>query len=67
MISDQNGLHKSYNTEDGLYEDTNTNTLFIAGIRNMNDVLKWPKIQSLEPRTLLCMAEQRSIWMNIQT
>ena len=44
MISDQEGLNKAYNTEDGLYEDTNTNTLFIAGTRNLKDVSQWGKI-----------------------
>ena len=34
MISDQDGLNKAYNAEHGLFEDTNTNTLFIAGTRN---------------------------------
>ena len=50
MISDQEGLNKSYNTADGLYEDTNTNTLFIAGTRNMNDVLEWPKIPTFRTK-----------------
>ena len=44
MISDQEGLNKAYNTEDGLFEDTNTNTLFIAGTRNLKDVSQWEKI-----------------------
>ena len=44
ISSDQEGLNKAYNTEDGLFEDTNTNTLFIAGTRNLKDVSQWPKI-----------------------
>ena len=35
MISDQEGLNKAYHAEDGLFEETNTITLFIAGIRNL--------------------------------
>ena len=44
IISDQEGLNKAYNTEDGLFEDTNANTLFIAGTRNLKDVSQWEKI-----------------------
>ena len=33
ISSDQEGLYKAYNTEDGLFEDTNTNILYIAGTR----------------------------------
>ena len=44
ISSDQDGLNKAYNTEDGLFEDTNTNTLYIAGTRNLKDVSQWPKI-----------------------
>ena len=50
MLSDQDGLNKAYNTEDGLYHDTNTNTLFIAGTRNLNDVMEWPKIPTFRTK-----------------
>ena len=60
MISDQEGLNKSYNTADGLYEDTNTNTLFIAWARNLNDVLEWPKIPTFRTKdfVIYCRAKK---------
>ena len=50
MISDQDGLSKAYNTADGLYEDNNTNALFIAGTRNLNDVGEWWKILAFKTK-----------------
>ena len=50
MISDQDGLNKAYNTEDGLFEDRETNTLFIAGTRNMSDVGEWWKIPAFRTK-----------------
>ena len=44
IISDQEGLNQAQNTEDGLYEDTKTHTLFIAGTRHLKDVGAWWKI-----------------------
>ena len=44
ISSDQEGLNKAYNNEDGLFEDTNTNTLYIAETRNLKDVSQWGKI-----------------------
>ena len=67
MISDQEGLNKSYNTADGLYEDSNTHTLFIAGTRNMNDVLEWPKRPTFRTKDSAIYGRAKSIWMIIQT
>jgi hypothetical protein len=50
MISDQDRLSKAYNTADGLYEDNTTNTLFIAGTRNLNDVGEWWKIPAVKTK-----------------
>jgi len=50
MISDQDGLSKAYNTADGLYEDNNANTLFIAGARNLNDVGEWWEIPAFKTK-----------------
>ena len=44
ISSDQEGLNKAYHTEDGLVEDTNTHTLYIAGTRNLKDISQWGKI-----------------------
>ena len=44
ISSDQQGLNKAYNTEDGLFENTNTNSLYIAGTRNLTDISQWYKI-----------------------
>ena len=50
IISDQEGLNKAYNTEDRLFEDTNTNTLFIAGIRNLKDIGEWWRIPTFKTK-----------------
>ena len=50
MISDQEGLNKAYNIEEGLFHDINTNTLFIAGARSFHDVLEWPKIPTFRTK-----------------
>jgi len=50
MISDQEGLSRAYNTVDGLFEDRETNTLFIAGTRNLNDVGEWWKIPAFKTK-----------------
>jgi len=50
MISDQEGLNKAYQADDGLFEDTSTNTLFIAGTRNMSDVGEWWKIPAFRTK-----------------
>ena len=50
MTADEEGLSRAYNTEDGLFEDTNTNTLYIAGTRNMNHVAEWWKIPAFRTK-----------------
>ena len=50
MNGDEEGLSRAYNTEDGLFEDTNTNTFYIAGTRNMQDVAEWWKIPAFRTK-----------------
>jgi len=48
MISDQDGLQQAYGSSDGLFHDTRTNTLYIAGTRNMGHVGEWWKIPAFK-------------------
>ena len=42
MNGDEEGLSRAYNTEDGLFEDTNTNTLYIyIYIYPAQEICKW--------------------------